>query len=670
MVLFLASGLIGLAPGAKGQSFGDRSATDQARRGVIVDDPRASPGYTLIAPLDSRKTYLIDLKGRVVRSWESRYPAGQSAYLLASGHLLRAARLEPAEQLFAGLAREGRVQEFTWDGELIWDFKFHDEQRLAHHDICPMPNGNVLLIAWEVKTAEQVLAAGRKADTVQGPSLADMIVEVKPMGLTTGQVVWEWHVWDHLIQDHDHSKANFGDVAQHPELIDVNFGDDGNLFGGRGPFGGPRRPPGGPVREDNATKKDNVRAKEQLEKLQSIGYVGRAGARRNRGFLPDLTHINAVAYNAELDQIMLSPRYFSEFWVIDHGTTTAEAVGHQHGRSGKGGDLLYRWGNPRAYRAGTVADQRLFYQHDAHWIPKGRPGAGHIIVFNNGGGRPDHNFSTVDEVVSPIDSRSQYARDPRTPFGPREPVWSYTSPRKEDFFDNIMSGANRLPNGDTLICDSLRGTIFEVTPAKEVVWKFINPERGPSRFGGSSGLPAARSGVLPAGDAPLLAEILPGMAQRALELKDDQRGRIEALCKEAAGRLETILSAGQKRQLRDRRRSDPFGSSRTATAGQLIPLPEQVTLQLSAEQRKDLAALQADVDARLGEILDAVQKQRLNAVRQRTSRGGPLRLGDTPGGGQVFRAYRYAPDYAGLVGRELTPGATIEELEQIGAASR
>ena len=67
---------------------------------------------------------------------------------------------------------------------------------------------------------------------------------------------------------------------------------------------------------------------------------------------------------------------FSEFWIIDHGTTTAQAAGHTGGRRGRGGDLLYRWGNPRAYRAGTKADRKLFAQHNAHWIPKGLPGAG------------------------------------------------------------------------------------------------------------------------------------------------------------------------------------------------------------------------------------------------------------------------------------------------------
>ena len=111
-----------------------------------------------------------------------------------------------------------------------------------------------------------------------------------------------------------------------------------------------------------------------------------------------------MAFNAELDQIMISVRSFGEFWIIDHATTTAEAAGHKGGRRGEGGDLLYRWGNPISYRAGTKADQRLFGQHDAQWIPRGYLGAGHVLIFNNGNERPAGNYSSVDEIVLPVDA--------------------------------------------------------------------------------------------------------------------------------------------------------------------------------------------------------------------------------------------------------------------------
>src|SRR5262249_27826045 len=166
--------------------------------------------------------------------------------------------------------------------------------------------------------------------------IPDAIFEVQPSGKTTGKVVWEWRAWDHLIQDHDATKANYGDVGAHPELIDVNFGD-GALAA-------------------------IVAKPEELAKLRAIGSVGPAtpGGRR-APVKADWLHCNSVAYNPDLDQVLVSCPEFNEIWVIDHSTTKDEASGHKGGRSGKGGDLLYRWGNPRAHRAGTVKDQKLFF---------------------------------------------------------------------------------------------------------------------------------------------------------------------------------------------------------------------------------------------------------------------------------------------------------------------
>src|SRR5262249_48594099 len=143
---------------------------------------------------------------------------------------------------------------------------------------------------------------------------------------------------------------------------------------------------------------------------------------------------------------------FSEIWIIDHGTTSAEAARHSGGRRGKGGDLLYRWGNPRTYRGGTAADQRLFFPHSAHWIPPGGPGAGPLLVFNNGARRPKGPFSSVDEVALPESESGDYVRDRDGRFGPREPLWSYSAANPIEFYSMLLSGAQRLPNGNTLIC--------------------------------------------------------------------------------------------------------------------------------------------------------------------------------------------------------------------------
>ena len=233
--------------------------------------------------------------------------------------------------------------------------------------------------------AKEAKAAGCNPQ-IQGNSglRPDCIIEVKPTGTTTGEIVWEWHVWDHLIQDHDPSKANYGDVAAHPQLIDLNY---------------------------VASWVEQLPRKE-LDKLRSLGYLGSSGKGHRGPKDPLWTHTNSVAYHAELDQIVLSVRGFNEIWIIDHSTTTQEAASHRGGRSGKGGDLLYRWGNPQAYRAGTDKDQQLFGQHDAHWIPPGLPGEGHVLLFNKGYRRPQGSYSSVDEPVL-----REWGRCGTSPFG-------------------------------------------------------------------------------------------------------------------------------------------------------------------------------------------------------------------------------------------------------------
>jgi len=171
----------------------------------------------------------------------------------------------------------------------------------------------------------------------------------------------------------------------------------------------------------------------------------------------------------------LSVLGFSEVWIIDHGTTTAEAAGHTGGRRGKGGDLLYRWGNPRAYSIGSREQQQLFSQHCANWIWPGLPGADHMLIFNNGVGRAEDSFSSVEEIVPPLDAQGRYIREPKAAFGPEKPVWSYLAPKPTEYFSELLSSAQRLENGNTLICSGVGGKIFEVTSKGEVVWDYQNP---------------------------------------------------------------------------------------------------------------------------------------------------------------------------------------------------
>ncbi len=174
--------------------------------------------------MNSKSIYLLDNEGRVVHTWKPATNSMHCCYLLPSGHLLRPADLGGRERSFGGGPGPlGRIQEFTWEGELVWDYTFFNDKQLPHHDICKMPNGNVLMIVWDKKTVDECIAAGRKKELVSKYILPDSLIEVKPTGKTSGEVVWEWHLWDHLIQDHDSTKANYGVVAAHPELVDVNY---------------------------------------------------------------------------------------------------------------------------------------------------------------------------------------------------------------------------------------------------------------------------------------------------------------------------------------------------------------------------------------------------------------------------------------------------------------
>jgi hypothetical protein len=595
------------------------------------------------------------MQGRIVRTWESEYTPGQEAYLLENGHLLRPAKLSGNEARFAGAGSGGRVQEFTWEGDLVWDFKFHNDKQIQHHAITRMPNGNVLLIVWERKTAKEAIAAGVKPATAgRSDMLVDSLVEIKPMGMTGGQVVWEWHLWDHLIQDQDKTKANYGDVALHPELVDVNHAWNSGFAAIAQILA--------PFTRKGETKKgpDSDKA---LDKLKSIGYVGAGGGNQFMGFMPDWTHVNSVAYNAKLDQIVLSVRSFNEIWIIDHSTTTAEAAGHTGGRSGKGGDLLYRWGNPRAYRAGSVGDQRLFGQHDAHWIPEGVPGAGHILVFNNGGGQPRGNHSSVDEIVLPVDAKGRYAYKPGTAYGPDKAVWSYTAPKKSHFFAPLMSGAQRLPNGNTLICTGFSGTLFEVTPKGETVWRYIVPNDTRSSPGGF-------------GPPPKGFQLVPPFVRGALALTDEQNKQLAEVQRSVEGKLDRILEDDQKTQFKEMQ-GGKGGFGAPPQPGQILTPFQQARLKLTADQKQAVAALQQETDAKLDKTLTADQKKQLKTLSATVGRGGPNPPGPPgkggfggfpgfgPGGGSaIFRGYRYAPNYPGLVGRDLAPGRTIEAMER------
>ena len=155
----------------------------------------------------------------------------------------------------------------------------------------------------------------------------------------------------------------------------------------------------------------------------------------------------------------------NEIYVIDHSTTTEEASGHIGGNQGKGGDILYRWGNPQNYDRGNNSDQILDAQHGINWISNGYPGEGNFLVYNNRH-QTNPNRSAVLEFESIADENGFYPIQDNQPFGPESYLWIYQS----NFFSNTQSGAYRLPNGNTLITVTNENDFFEVSLDGEVQW--------------------------------------------------------------------------------------------------------------------------------------------------------------------------------------------------------
>ena len=393
-------------------------------------------GYNLLVPMTSKETYLLDNCGQIVRQWSADDLPGLSAYLLEDGSLLRTARIGTAGFDAGGSA--GRMERYDWNGIRTWRFDVNSDTGQQHHDIAALPNGNVLVLVWEKHLAAEAIAKGRDPGLLLDELWSEVIYELQPIGIDQAAVVWSWHLWDHLVQNHDPTAPSFDDPANRPERVNLNY-----------------FLPGSP-----------------------LNYK-------------DWTHANSIDYNADLDQILLSVKNFHEAWVIDHSTTTAEAAGSSGGLRGKGGDLLYRWGNPRAYGRGDAPDQVFYEQHDAQWVPAGYPGAGNITVFNNGRNRPGGDYSTVEEFTPPVASDGSYTVPATDAFGPATVAWNYTASPPTAMYSTNLSGAQRQPNGTTLVCAGATGEMLEVNNASSLVWSY----RCPVGIGGP-----ATQGSIPTGN--------------------------------------------------------------------------------------------------------------------------------------------------------------------------
>ncbi len=347
--------------------------------------------FILVNDAGANRVYLMEKNGDIVYEWPlGERKIGNDVLLLENGTLLASLQFDNPAFQFGGLG--GKIQFINKDGEALWNFDYSNAEHRSHHDVELLPNGNVLAIAWEKMVKEVAIENGSMLDTDIFP---ETIIEIDP---NTSTIVWEWHSKDHLIQNFDESKLNFGSIEENPQLINLN-------------------------------------------------YVDAVGG--------NIMHANGIGYDDLNDIIYLSVNYYSEVWVIDHSTSTEIAASHSGGNFGRGGDLLYRFGNPTAQNDDLT--ERLFINN--HYPNLFEPGK--MLIYTNGG---DLEQSTVYELKLPTALNQNSIPEITQP----EILWSFTNP---ELYAPKVSGAVRLPNGNTLITEGDFG-LWEVTQQGEVVWKF------------------------------------------------------------------------------------------------------------------------------------------------------------------------------------------------------
>jgi hypothetical protein len=321
--------------------------------------------YTLYATKNGTQTYLCDTNGTNYHTWTftTSTKNAYSTYMKVPGDTLFRSYKPTGNTSWNSGGIHGGIQKVLWNGTVVWDFTYYGSTYCLHHDICPMPNGNVLLICYETKTSAEATQAGSSSASA---FWSEKIIEVKPTGATTGTIVWEWHLWDHLCQSYNASKDNYvTSIVNNPQLLNINYAGTGTL--------------------------------------------------------PDRYHMNGIDYNPTLNQIIVSMHFMNQAFVIDHSTTTAEAASHTGGNSGHGGDFLYRWGNPTSYGAtGTTMFNTI---HDAHWISSDNPNyPNYMCGYKN-------NTSTNTQIViwNPPYNGYNYTLTVGQAYTPASYAYQYTS---------------------------------------------------------------------------------------------------------------------------------------------------------------------------------------------------------------------------------------------------
>ena len=346
--------------------------------------------------------------------------------------------------------------------------------------------------------------------------------------------------------------------------MDINFVE--SSLGGPGP-GAPQ------ATAKAATPAKDAAKKAEAAKLKSLGYVG-SPTQRSQRVNPDWTHVNAVDYNPALDQILISIHEFSEIWIIDHSTTAAEAAGHTGGRSGRGVTCSIA-----GETHGSIARApRKTRRSSLSTTPSGSARDSLVkVIFSSS------TTATGARMATTLRSTSWSRRSTRRGTistsrgrrsGPKPPSGA-TAPKKSDFFATFISGTHRLPNGNTMICSGPNGTLFEVTPQKELVWKYVNPVKG--GFGPGGPVRARRTAAAQPGAGAVHAGHA-GALVRSEEGLDNLQKTVDVT-------LEEVLTDQQKKNVRERGAPGPGAMGAMPVPGQIMSVATQLMLKPHPNRR-------------------------------------------------------------------------------------
>lgn len=388
-------------------------------------------GYTLLTPSNSTKTFLIDNQGRIINQWSSNYLPGQSAYLTEDGCLIRTCKTNNTTFKLAGIG--GRLEKKDWNDQLIWEWELNDTNKCLHHDISPLPNGNILVILVERKFLSDIILSGRDTSKLSDKELwTESVLELQPKGKNEAIIVWQWNAWDHLTQNKYPNIANYSKIATSPELIDINY----NL-------------------ELNSTA--------------------------------DFLHFNSIDYNQKLDQILVSVRNFNEIWIIDHSTNSKQSKSHSGGKRQKGGDLIYRWGNPKSY--GINEPAQLDGQHSASWVKNGYTNDGFITIFDNRSTTQSSRLVMINPFLNK--KTLNYVLSSSKSYLPNTLIWNYT---QKGLSEGRGGSVTALPNGNFLFCETSKGKLTEITPHNDTAWIYNSPVTSEGLL--TQGSPLKNSGAM------------------------------------------------------------------------------------------------------------------------------------------------------------------------------